>query len=91
MKHKFPVHCPSCSSTLTVTELTCGNCDTRIVGNYPLPALMQLTTEDQGFILQFFLSSGSLKEMSAQMGKSYPTVRNKLDDMIAHIKSLEQK
>ncbi|PPL04419.1 DUF2089 family protein [Parapedobacter indicus] len=91
MKYKFPVHCPSCSKTLTVTELSCGNCDTRIVGNYTLPILMQLTAEDQEFILQFFLSSGSLKEMSVQTGKSYPTVRNRLDDMIAHIKELEQK
>jgi len=50
---------------------------------------MRLDREEQEFILQFFLSSGSLKEMSAQTGKSYPTVRNRLDDMIAHIKALE--
>ncbi|MBK1442390.1 DUF2089 family protein [Parapedobacter sp. ISTM3] len=91
MKLKFPVHCPSCSGILTVTELTCGNCETRVSGNYVLPVLMQLTAEEQEFVLQFFLSSGSLKEMSAQTGKSYPTVRNRLDDMIAHIRQLEQQ
>jgi len=74
-----------------VTELTCSNCETQVSGNYMLPVLMQLTAEEQEFILRFFLSSGSLKEMSAQTGKSYPTVRNRLDDMIAHIRQLEQQ
>ncbi|RZJ74088.1 MAG: DUF2089 family protein, partial [Flavobacterium sp.] len=32
--------------------------------------------------------SGSLKEMASQMGISYPTVRNKLDDLIAKISKL---
>lgn len=39
----------------------------------------------------FSSSSGSLKETSVQTGKSYPTVRNRLDDMIAHVKKLEQE
>jgi hypothetical protein len=53
--------------------------------------LLQLTEEEQNFILQFFLSSGSLKEMANQMGNSYPTVRNKLDDMIEKIKQTQNK
>ena len=89
MKTKLPVHCPSCSTVLTVTELTCKSCATKVSGSYALPVLMRLDREEQEFILQFFLSSGSLKEMSAQTGKSYPTVRNRLDDMIAHIRALE--
>jgi hypothetical protein len=50
---------------------------------------MQIPEEEQNFILQFFLNSGSLKEMAAQMGNSYPTVRNKLDDIIAKINHLK--
>lgn len=34
------------------------------------------------------MCSGSLKEMASNMGVSYPTVRNKLDDTIAKIKLL---
>ncbi|WP_397235575.1 DUF2089-like zinc ribbon domain-containing protein [Parapedobacter composti] len=41
MKSRFPVHCPSCSSMLMVTELTCSNCETQVSGNYMLPVLMQ--------------------------------------------------
>jgi len=60
-----------------------------VSGNYPLPVLLQLNSEEQDFVMQFFLSSGSLKEMASQMGISYPTVRNRLDDLIEKIKKLQ--
>ena len=43
---------------------------------------MQLSEEDQAFVCDFVKSSGSLKEMAQRMGLSYPTVRNRLDDII---------
>jgi len=89
MNPKLPVNCPSCENGLAVSQLTCGNCHTSVSGNYPLPLLLLLPEEEQNFILQFFLSSGSLKEMATQMGKSYPTVRNKLDDTIKKINQLK--
>jgi hypothetical protein len=91
MKPKLPIHCPSCSETLSVSQLSCGHCQTSISGNYSLPVLLQLTEEEQQFVLNFFLSSGSLKEMASQMGISYPTVRNKLDDMIEKVKTISGK
>jgi len=60
-----------------------------VSGNYALPFLLQLTPEEQLFVFQFVLTSGSLKEMAAQMGNSYPTVRNKLDDIIEKIHQLK--
>lgn len=86
---KLPIHCPSCSSSLSVSQLTCGECKTVVSGNYTLPILLQLSQDEQDFILQFFMTSGSLKEMATQMGNSYPTVRNKLDDMIKKINQLK--
>ncbi|AJH14027.1 hypothetical protein MPR_0834 [Myroides profundi] len=56
-----------------------------------MPLLLQLSKEEQEFILAFFLNSGSLKQMALQMNISYPTVRNKLDDMIEHIQQLQKK
>jgi len=88
---KLPVNCPSCENVLKVTELTCTNCETQVIGNYGLPTLLLLSLDEQEFVLQFLLNSGSLKEMAMQMGKSYPTVRNKLDDLISNIKELESK
>lgn len=85
---KFPISCPSCSASLNVSRLLCPSCTTEVSGNFPLPALLRLPPEEQAFILQFFLTSGSLKEMASQMGISYPTVRNRLDDLIEKVKQL---
>jgi hypothetical protein len=88
---KLPIQCPSCENALSVTQLSCGNCATIVSGNYTLPLLLQISEEEQNFILQFFMTSGSLKEMASQMGNSYPTVRNKLDDIIQKINLLKQR
>lgn len=74
-----------------MTQLACENCETTVNGQFNLPLLAQLSQEEQDFILQFFLYSGSLKQMAQQMNISYPTVRNKLDDMIDHIKKLQDQ
>lgn len=88
---KLPVLCPSCSQKLLVSELSCKECSTKVSGTFSLPVLLRLTPEEQQFVLDFFLSSGSLKEMAQKMGNSYPTVRNKLDDMINKLKNLQKK
>lgn len=91
MEPKLPINCPSCQRSLSVSQLTCLDCQTSVSGKYALPLLLQIPEEEQNFILDFFLSSGSLKEMAVQMGKSYPTVRNRLDDIIVKINQLKTK
>lgn len=88
MKKKLPVICPSCSSGLKVNSLHCENCKTTINGLFELPVLLQLTPQEQDFILNFVISSGSLKVMAGKLKLSYPTVRNMLDDLINRIKNL---
>lgn len=87
----LPIHCPSCLLELNVTQLSCLNCHTEVIGVYKLPVYNQLDVEEQAFIIQFLLSSGSLKEMAIQLTKSYPTVRNKLDDLIAKVKKMKNE
>ncbi|MDR2223022.1 MAG: DUF2089 domain-containing protein [Flavobacteriaceae bacterium] len=89
IKLKLPIQCPSCESGLTVTQLSCPTCETTVNGKFDLPLLSKLSLDEQAFILDFFLSSGSLKQMAQQMNISYPTVRNKLDDMIEKIKQMK--
>lgn len=48
-----------------------------------------LEEEDAAFIKRFILASGSLKEMAAQYGVSYPTVRLRLDRLIQKIQMSE--
>jgi len=90
MKKNLPHTCPSCSSVLQVKSLVCTQCDTEVSGVYGLPLLASLTVQEQEFITAFVKSSGSLKIMAQQLGLSYPTVRNLLDDLIQKIEIREQ-
>lgn len=83
---QLPKLCPSCGSVLRVKTMQCAHCQTSVEGDYQQPALMSIAKEDQEFIVNFVLCSGSLKEMAHKMGLSYPTVRNRLDDLIAVLK-----
>lgn len=57
-----------------------------------LPAWMDgLEEEDLAFIRKFLLASGSLKEVAALYGVSYPTVRLRLDRLIQKIQLGETK
>lgn len=52
--------------------------------------MMNLEEEDVSFIKRFLLASGSLKEIAAQYGVTYPTVRLRLDKLIQKIQLSEQ-
>jgi hypothetical protein len=45
--------------------------------------------EDLAFIKRFVRASGSLKEVASQYGVSYPTVRRRLDRLIAKLDVLD--
>lgn len=65
-----------------VKRLRCDACETEVDGLYQLPSLARLPQEDQEFVLRFIKASGSLKEMAKLMKVSYPTVRNRLNEII---------
>ena len=70
-----------------MAKLACPDCTTSVHGDYLLPALCRLGSEDQQFAIAFILYSGSLKGMAKLYGVSYPTVRNRLDDLIARLEA----
>lgn len=49
-----------------------------------------LDDEDLAFIKRFILASGSLKELAAAYGVSYPTVRLRLDRLIQKFRLLDE-
>ncbi len=83
---RLPVSCPACDKTLKVSKLKCESCETEVSGMFALPKLLTLPEEDLEFILEFVKSGGSLKKMSDQMNRSYPVVRNTLDQIIEKLK-----
>ncbi|HHT52081.1 MAG: DUF2089 family protein [Bacteroidales bacterium] len=87
----LPTTCPSCQSQLKVVALKCEVCSTEVTGLYELPVLLHLSEEELRFIIRFVKNSGSLKDMSAELKLSYPTVRNMLNEIIKKIQDHEEK
>jgi hypothetical protein len=53
-----------------------------------LPAwIAELNDEDLQFLRRFVLGSGSLKALAEEYGVSYPTVRARLDRLIAKVEA----
>lgn len=90
MQKNLPYLCPSCASPLSVKSMVCGRCSTEVNGAFELPVLAKLGAEEQKFIIDFVKCSGSLKIMAQQLGLSYPTVRNLLDDVILKLENSQK-
>jgi hypothetical protein len=86
-----PSKCPGCAGDLLVTRLDCPSCETQVEGKFELPALVRLDPDDLEFVSAFVCASGSLKEMAAQKKQSYPTIRNRLDAIIASLRQVESR
>jgi hypothetical protein len=78
-------HCPSCSGQLEIRELYCPTCDIQLRGRFAHVAspVARLNDEQEAFLRLFVLSRGNLSDVERTLGVSYPTVRAKLDDLIA--------
>lgn len=81
----IPARCPSCAHEMVVTELSCTNCDTAIVGHYPLSAFALLSEESLGFLETFVRLRGNVKEMERETEISYWSIRNTLDKVIVEM------
>jgi hypothetical protein len=77
-----PARCPICQSELTVVRLLCPSCDTSIEGNFSPGQFSNLTPEQLEFIFTFVRCEGKINRMEQELGVSYPTIRNRLNDVI---------
>lgn len=66
-----------------MSQMTCHACEIAVEATFPTARLANLPIEHQRFIEIFVLASGNLKEIAEQTGVSYPTVRSRLDKVIA--------
>jgi len=70
---------------LEVTQLTCRSCDTVIQGNFAPCLFCKLSPDSLHFLEIFVKNRGNLKEMERELGQSYPTLRGKLNAIIAEL------
>ncbi len=60
-----------------------------IEGSFALPPLAGLSAEDQVFVMAFVRCHGSLKDMEAMFGISYPTVKNRINRIANKLEFVE--
>ena len=77
-----PTRCPVCRSELTVAKLHCSSCDTSIEGRFTGGPISHLTAEHLDFIVTFVRCEGKINRMEQELGLSYPTIRNRLHEVI---------
>lgn len=78
----LPHKCPSCSAPLQVSQLSCTECDTVVMGKYDLSPLFRLSADSLKFLETFILNRGNVKEMERNTGQSYWAIRRRLDEVI---------
>jgi hypothetical protein len=74
--------CPVCQNELTITRLHCEACDTTLEGRFAGGPFDHLSHEQLDFVLTFLRCEGKLTRMETELGLSYPTIRNRLLDII---------
>lgn len=74
--------CPVCKDELVVSRLHCPSCDTIVEGRFTTGHFASLTQEQLQFIVTFVRNEGKLNRMEEELGFSYPTIRNRLHEVI---------
>lgn len=80
---RTPAKCPVCSQELEAVRLQCSACGTSVEGHFELCPYCRLEPEQLSFLELFLKSRGNIKDVERELGLSYPTVRNRLDGVLA--------
>lgn len=84
-KYKAPANCPVCGGEYEITTLTCKKCKSELAGRFEGCEFCALNEGERIFLSAFIKCRGNIKEVEKELGISYPTVRNRLDGIIARL------
>ena len=73
--------CPACGGKIIITECKCDACHLQMRGDFKLGQFSFLSDDELAFIRVFLSARGNLSEVERVLGISYPTIRNKLDQI----------
>lgn len=75
-------NCPYCSGDFLIKEVECQGCQTLIKSNFKVNRFHMFKPEDLYFIEVFLKNEGNIKLMEKDLGVSYPTVKNRLKNIV---------
>ncbi len=84
-----PAACPVCTGSLRVERLRCADCATALEGRFAAEPLAVLSAGERAFAEAFLLAGGNLKVLGEMLGVSYPTLRARLDELLARLRALK--
>jgi hypothetical protein len=71
---------------MKLSRISCDSCHLSVEGDLHVPALARLSGEEMRLAEALVMASGNLKELGAELGISYPTLRKRLDQVIARLR-----
>ena len=81
--------CPICRHRLSIRKYYCEKCDVEFTGEFETNVFEALSAEQIEFARLFLIVQGNIKEMEKLLNISYPTVKNRLAEIIRLIKGTE--
>jgi len=85
--HPMLPACPNCGAAMTVTRLSCTNCETAVSARFETSAcgFCQLQADSLAFLADFVRLRGNLRELARDREMSYWTARTRLNEIIAEL------
>ncbi len=80
--NKFTRRCPYCYGEMVVERLRCTHCAVAVEGVFESSPLTVLPPDQQDLVVEYLKLDGSLKDLAAAKGVSYPTIRARMDKVV---------
>jgi len=79
----LPGSCPVCGGPLELIEAHCRDCNTSLRGAFERSPFERLSAGQTEFLRLFVASRGNQRAVGQKLGVSYPSVRAKLEEIVA--------
>ncbi len=75
-------NCPVCGKKMIIQTYYCENCHTTVQGKFEMDDIFRLSPDQLEFLKIYIKNRGNLSEVQKELNISYPTARNKLEDIV---------
>ncbi len=83
MAYPLLTRCPICEGELQATRLECVSCHGAIESRFELGGVLRLNREQLQFVEILVKNRGNINKVADELGVSYTTARNRMDDIVA--------